>query len=149
MAAGMTGADAPRDWKQSVLRGARGRCPHCGEGKMFRAYLKVAHACDNCGEELHHQRADDAPPYFVMTVVGKVVIIALVAIEQTYDNVPLLFHAILWPLVIMGMSLWLLPVFKGGLIGHQWALKMHGFGGETDDPVLSAKDEAQWQTTKA
>ena len=25
------------------------------------------------------------------------------------------------------LSLWLLPIIKGGLIGHQWALRMHGF----------------------
>ena len=116
---------------------------------MFRAYLKVADECASCGEELHHQRADDAPPYFVMSVVGKIVIVAVVAIEQTWDNVPMLFHGIVWPLTIMMLSLWLLPVFKGALIGHQWALKMHGFGGVTDDPVFPAKDGAQWQTKKA
>ena len=29
---------------------------------MFRAYLKVADACEHCGEELHHQRADEIGP---------------------------------------------------------------------------------------
>jgi uncharacterized protein (DUF983 family) len=35
-------ANAERDVKQSILRGIRQKCPACGEGKVFRAYLKVA-----------------------------------------------------------------------------------------------------------
>ena len=38
-------ADAAPDAKRSVWtalkRGFRGRCPRCGEGKLFRAFLKV------------------------------------------------------------------------------------------------------------
>jgi hypothetical protein len=25
------------------------------------------------------------------------------------------------------LSLWILPIMKGGLVAHQWALRMHGF----------------------
>ena len=44
------------------------------EGKLFRSFLKVADTCSVCGEELHHQRADDAPPYFTMFIVGHIVV---------------------------------------------------------------------------
>jgi uncharacterized protein (DUF983 family) len=37
-----------------MLRGFRCRCPACGEGKLFRAFLKVDDTCRACGEELHH-----------------------------------------------------------------------------------------------
>ena len=47
---------------RAVWRGMRLRCPHCGEGRMFRAYLKVNDHCPVCGEDLSHHRADDAPP---------------------------------------------------------------------------------------
>jgi uncharacterized protein (DUF983 family) len=30
-----------RDWRSAARRGWSQRCPHCGEGAMFRAYLKV------------------------------------------------------------------------------------------------------------
>lgn len=46
---------------QAMWRGTRGLCPSCGQGKMFRGYLKVSDHCPNCDEELHHQRADDGP----------------------------------------------------------------------------------------
>ena len=41
---------------------------------MFRAFLKVADHCPACGEALHHQRADDAPAYFVILIVGHIVV---------------------------------------------------------------------------
>ena len=32
-----------------LRRGLLGRCPGCGEGRMFRAFLKVSDRCDVCG----------------------------------------------------------------------------------------------------
>ena len=54
---------APRDTMQAMGRGSLGKCPACGEGHLYRAFLKVADTCDHCSEELHHQRADDAPAW--------------------------------------------------------------------------------------
>ncbi|HEY0293433.1 MAG TPA: DUF983 domain-containing protein [Hansschlegelia sp.] len=117
---------------RSMLRGLMCRCPGCGEGKMYSGYLKVAPVCSDCGEELHHQRADDAPPYVVIFIVGHVVVSALLAVEVAYHP-PVWLHMALWvPLTII-MSLALLPPVKGALIGMQWALRMHGFGGESDE----------------
>ena len=40
-----------------LRRGLLGRCPCCGEGRMFRGYLrKVSDRCDVCGAELFHHR---------------------------------------------------------------------------------------------
>ena len=59
---------------QALWRGFRGRCPACGEGRMFRAFLKVADECPHCGEELHHHRADDFPAYLVIVIVGHILV---------------------------------------------------------------------------
>ena len=48
------------------------QCPACGQGALYGKYLKVVDRCGTCGEELHHQRADDAPPYFTMIITGHV-----------------------------------------------------------------------------
>src|SRR6516165_7001662 len=64
----------PRAVWPAIRKGLRGRCPSCGRGKIFRAYLKVNDECPQCGEELHHHRADDAPPYMTIVVVGHVVV---------------------------------------------------------------------------
>lgn len=126
---------------QAMGRGVRCRCPNCGEGRIFRSYLKVADACERCGEELHHQRADDAPPYVVITIVAHIVVTLLLWVELAYKP-ELWVHLALWlPLTIV-LSLALLPPVKGALIGLQWALRMHGFGGATDDAHLAGPRKA-------
>jgi len=116
----------------AVRRGVRGRCPACGEGKLFRAYLKVADACERCGEDLHHQRADDAPAYFTIFIVGHFVIAGVLATEFVAPNSPFWVPALFWSALALAWSLWMLPRIKGALVGLQWANRMHGFGGHTD-----------------
>ena len=119
--------EAPRNAWQAIRKGLRGRCPNCGEGKMFRSYLKVNDACPHCGEELFHQRADDAPPYMTIFVVGHIIGTFMILVEEYWPDAPMWLHAMVWPTITLILSLWLLPIIKGGLIGHQWALRMHGF----------------------
>lgn len=125
-----------RDTYKAVMRGFGQHCPACGKGDIYGAFLKVADTCPACREELHHQRADDAPPYFTMLITGHVIVGALMTVETTYAP-PLWVHALIWgPLVVL-MSLWLLPRIKGALIGYQWALGMHGFGGTGDEVEIA------------
>lgn len=120
--------DSGRACWPAVRRGFAGHCPQCGEGKMFRAYLKVNDECPKCGEELHHQRADDAPPYLTIFIVGHIAAGMLMFADEQWPQLDMWIHMIVWPLVAILMSLWLLPRVKGALIGYQWALRMHGFG---------------------
>ena len=104
-----------------MLRGAVLKCPACGTGAMFRRYLKVADACPHCGEELHHHRADDAPPYFAIVIVGHIVVGLVLRVEMAYRPA-LWVHAALWlPLTVI-LTLVVLPSIKGALVGLQWAL---------------------------
>jgi len=68
-----TGKPARRVW-QAMKRGFVGRCPNCGEGKLFRGFVKTVDHCEACGEALHHHRADDLPAYLVIVIVGHVVV---------------------------------------------------------------------------
>jgi uncharacterized protein (DUF983 family) len=119
-------ASDKRDVWQAISRGLRCRCPNCGEGKLFRAYLKVADNCSVCGEDLSHHRADDLPAYLVIVIVGHIVVPILLAIETNFEPSYLLQLAI-WLPVTLVLSLALLPPVKGGVVGLQWAFRMHGF----------------------
>src|SRR6476646_467734 len=79
----------------SLLRGARLTCPACGKGAMFRRDLKVADTCPSCSEALHHHRADDAPPYFTIVIVGHVVVGLVLAVEMAYRP-PIWVHEAIW-----------------------------------------------------
>lgn len=118
----------------AMLRGVTGRCPACGTGNVFRAYLKVTDHCPACGEGLHHHRADDAPPYFTILIVGHLVVGGVLALEQSFAPQAWL-HAIIWVPLTLALSLTLLPRIKGALVGLQWALRMHGFDAGALDPA--------------
>jgi len=129
-----TSIEEPRSVQSAILRGLAQRCPACGEGPIFRAYLKVCDRCPRCGEELHHHRADDAPPYFTILIVAHIVVGGVLALEQALSP-PDWVQAVVWlPLTVL-LSLLILPRVKGALVGLQWALRMHGFGGAPDMPV--------------
>lgn len=112
---------------QSMLRGAKGKCPKCGHGAMFSRFVTVANSCEHCGQELHHHRADDLPAYFVIAIVGKIVVAGFITIAMNYDWTTWQ-HLALWAPITIFLSIYLLPKVKGAIIGTQWALKMHGFG---------------------
>lgn len=119
---------AERDLGPSLARGARGCCPACGQGALFTGFLAVRPACAACGEALHHHRADDAPAWATMLVVGHVMI-PLILFVRTLPDLPVLFHSLFWPLVALVLCLLLLRPVKGAIVGWQWAHRMHGFGG--------------------
>jgi uncharacterized protein (DUF983 family) len=114
---------------RSLRRGFAGRCPACGQGRLFRAYLKVDDRCEASGENLSHQRADDAPAYLTILVVGHFVISGVLATEFIAPETPFWVPSLFWSGAALLASLWLLPRVKGALVGLQWANRMHGFGG--------------------
>ena len=122
---------AERPWFRSMLRGLKCRCPNCGEGKLFASFSKPVVACANCGEDMHHHRADDFPAYIVIFIVGHVVVAGYLAVEMlvAWNSWQ---HMAVWMPVTLVMSIALLQPLKGAVIGLQWALRMHGFGGDTD-----------------
>ena len=106
---------------QSMRRGLKGRCPHCGEGKLFRSYLKVAPNCAACGHELGKYPADDGPAYFTILIVGHLVVAPLLIFPVIWEASPVIvLPATLIPLAIV--TLVLLHVTKGWFIGLLYAL---------------------------
>ena len=107
---------------QGLQRGLRRRCPNCDKGPLFRGYLKVLETCPTCGHDNAQYRADDAGPYFTVLLVGHLVVGPLLFF-------PFIWKAPIWivlcttlPLIAV-MTLTLLPVVKGAVIGAQWGMK--------------------------
>lgn len=124
-------AQPKRDVWQAMKRGFLGRCPRCGEGKVFRAFLKVADNCKVCGQDFSHHRADDLPAYLVIVIVGHIIVPIALWIETDYAPPVALQLAIYLPLTLVA-SLALLQPVKGAVVALQWAFRMHGFDGEAD-----------------
>ena len=109
-----------------LMRGMMGRCPACGEGKLFRAFVKVADRCNACGEDLHHHRADDFPAYLTIFLVGHLVVPIAMYVEIVYQPSYWL-HAALWAPMVILLSIGLLQPIKGMIVALQWHMGMHGF----------------------
>jgi uncharacterized protein (DUF983 family) len=122
-----------RDVWQAMKRGFRGRCPRCGEGKLFRAFLKTADSCSVCGQDFTPHRADDLPAYLVIVIVGHIVVPLALMIETNYSPPVALQLAVYLPITFFA-SLGLLQPVKGAVVGMQWALRMHGFDEENPEP---------------
>jgi uncharacterized protein (DUF983 family) len=109
----------------AMLRGALGRCPRCGRGALLHRYLKVVGQCSACGEAYGHFRADDAPPWLTILLVGHIAAPFFFMIEENFQLSTATELAILLPLII-GLTLVLLPRCKGAILAAMWITKAEG-----------------------
>ncbi|PSM18347.1 DUF983 domain-containing protein [Nitratireductor sp. StC3] len=107
---------------EPIGAGLKGRCPRCGEGRLFSGYLNVNENCGNCGLGFDFADAGDGPAVFVILIVGFLVVGLALWAEVSFGP-PLWLHFLLWiPLAVVG-SLVPLRLFKGVLINLQYANK--------------------------
>lgn len=106
-------------------RGFKRRCPHCGVGSAFSGYLTLTPQCSHCDEPLGHIRADDAPPYFTILIVGHVVVALVLGLEQ-YMPLSMGVTIALSVSLTMLLLLTLLPLIKGAVVAVMWRLSLTG-----------------------
>ena len=102
-----------------VARGVRGRCPHCGEGKLFQGFLSLKPRCERCSLDYDFADAGDGPAVFVILFGGAVVVFAALITEVIYAP-PYWVHAALWLPLILLLTLGPLRPIKGVLIALQY-----------------------------
>jgi uncharacterized protein (DUF983 family) len=122
----MTGVDAKRpSTLTAILRGALGRCPRCGQGRLLHHYLKLVDRCSACSEPYGHYRVDDAAPWLTILVVGHMTI-PIILVCETNFQIPLGFALAIYLPLIVGLTLFLLPRSKGVIAAVLWATKAEG-----------------------
>src|SRR5436190_8386095 len=133
---------AGRNVGLSLWRGVRGRCPRCGRGRLFCAFLKVDDDCSVWRLDFTGHRADDLPAYLVIVIVGHVMVPVILWIEVPVilwievDYAPSLAFQLGVYLPITALaSIALLQPVKGAVVGLQWSLRMHGFGAHPPDEI--------------
>lgn len=105
----------------AVLRGLKHRCPACGDGNLFRKYLKVEARCAACDEDLARYPADDGPAYLTIVLIGHLIIAPLLLFPFVWEVSPwVTVPGILIPLA--AVTLLALSRVKGGWIGMMYAL---------------------------
>ena len=107
----------------AIRRGLLGRCPSCGKSHLFNGYLRVVTNCAHCDAPLGLARADDAPPYFTICLVGHIVIPLMMYVDRVHVPSTLTMSLIFLPMTLI-LSLVLLRPIKGGTVGLMVNLNM-------------------------
>ena len=107
----------------AMARGFVGRCPCCGQTRLFSGWLRQSTTCAACHAPLGAVRADDAPPYFVIFFVAHLIIVILVLFDARMGLSVFAEAAIFLPITLL-LSLALLRPVKGALIGLMLQLGM-------------------------
>jgi uncharacterized protein (DUF983 family) len=115
---------------RALRRGLRGVCPNCGRAPLFQGFLRVNVACGQCDAPLGRLRADDAPPYFVILLVGHIVIPSMLIVER-FLRPPLWVHTAIWVPLTLILAIGLLRPVKGATVGLMLRLGMQKSDAET------------------
>ena len=109
----------------AIGRGLRGHCPACGKAPLFQGFLRVKDTCAACGAPLGLARADDAPPYFTILIVGHIVVPLMFIVERWNDPLPSVWTMawIFVPLTVL-LAVGLLRPVKGATVGLMLSLNM-------------------------
>lgn len=129
--------DAERPMMPAAMNGLACKCPQCGEGRLFRGFLKTVDSCSVCGEEMLHHRADDLPPYLAILIVGHLLVGVMIHLDMVWHISPMTYLMVMVPLGII-LPLMMLQPLKGMVVGIQWAKRMHGFGIHPDPAAPDA-----------
>ncbi len=105
----------------ALARGFANRCPNCGRAPVFDGYLRVVAHCAHCNAPLGELRADDAPPYITLLLVGHIVVALLLVVERGFSPSTAVETAIFVPLTAV-LILGLLRPIKGATVGAMLAL---------------------------
>jgi uncharacterized protein (DUF983 family) len=96
-----------------------GRCPRCGRGPLFSGLLAVRDTCPACGLDLRARDAGDGPAVAGIFITGAATVIAALVVDVKYEP-PLWVHALLWPALVLPLSVWVMRVAKAALAGLQY-----------------------------
>jgi len=102
-----------------VVAGLKGLCPRCGKGHLFKGYLAIQPRCEVCGLDLSYADTGDGPAFFVMSIVGIVVVALALWAEFTYSP-PIWLHLVMWSALSIVLSLVLMRPLKGVMATLQY-----------------------------
>lgn len=104
---------------EPIRAGLAGRCPRCGEGRLFSGFLTVGDGCGACRLDYAFADAGDGPAVFVILLIGFVVVGLALWTEVTLSP-PLWLHLILWIPLTLVLALTALRLIKGVLVTLQY-----------------------------
>ena len=99
--------------RTSIWRGIQGKCPACGQTKLFKAYLKPKEKCEHCGTNFSKIHTEDGPAWLTILLMGPI-LMPLLAVLVIKDWPSYIIFPILALSIVLAILL-LLPRVKGAI----------------------------------
>ena len=133
----------PRTWPRlsPFQTGMRGRCPRCGEGKLFDGFLTLKPRCEACGLDYGFADPADGPAFFVMMFVCIPALSFALWLELAYEA-PAWVHLVTTLPVVLLTCIPPLRPLKGWLVASQYFFKAEEGRLAKPRPVTAPAPEA-------
>ena len=92
----------------------------------------MAEGCSACGLDLRKADSGDGPAVFLIFILGFIVVPLALLVESWFEP-PYWVHLVLWPPVILGITIGLLRPMKGLMIALQYHHRASDSGTEEYD----------------
>lgn len=102
--------------------GFAGRCPRCGQGRLFTSFINLAPRCEVCDLDFKFADSGDGPAVFVTLFAGFLVLGAALWTELNYEP-PFWVHMVIFMPLTLVVCLGMLRPLKGLLVALQYRNK--------------------------
>jgi uncharacterized protein (DUF983 family) len=95
-----------------------GLCPECGAPTLFAGGIRFEKRCPSCGLDFEQFNVGDGAATFLIMLVGAIVLPCALWLHFAVGP-PLIAHLLLWPIVILALTMGGLRIAKAGLIAAE------------------------------
>lgn len=111
-------------FRTALTRGLGLKCPACGQGAIYRAYLKPVDTCACCSAPLGLVPAEDGPAW--LTVLMLAPFLVAVTFFVSMSDLPLWITLPGAAIAVTGAVMLALPRVKAGWVAVLWAMGKTG-----------------------
>lgn len=108
----------------AVALALSGRCPRCGQGKLFGDIAALAPSCTSCGLDFSALNVGDGPAAFLTLILGFLVVGGALWLEFAVSP-PFWVHLVLWTPLLIGAVLVSLRGAKAVLVAQEVRHQAH------------------------
>jgi uncharacterized protein (DUF983 family) len=105
-----------------AVAGLAGRCPRCGQGRLFEGYIKVRRGCEVCGLSFAGHDTADGPAFFIMMPLCIITAVAALLLDRIVQP-PIWVHFVVWPVFISLIAGLALRPVKATMIALQYRFR--------------------------
>ena len=108
----------------ALWRAVRLKCPACGQGALYRAYLRPVETCAVCGEPLGQIPSEDGPAWLTVLMLGPFLV--AVTFIVSLSGLPFWITLPGAALAVTGAVMLALPLVKAAFIAVLWSMGKTG-----------------------